>query len=51
MDRSQIEVINLAVKRDKIEGARQAGVKSVPALVTRTGVVLHVNHAADIENV
>ena len=50
MDKSQIDVVNLVVKKDKIEEAKAAGVKSVPALVTRTGAVLHVNSVADLDD-
>ena len=46
-----VEVIHLGNDRDKIEEAEKAGLKSVPALVTPNGNVLHINFGASMEDV
>ncbi|MDR3025343.1 thioredoxin family protein [Chryseobacterium sp.] len=46
-----VEVIHLGNDRDKIKEAEKAGVKSVPALVTPNGNVLHINFGASMEDV
>lgn len=46
-----VEVIHIGEERSKIEAAERAGVKSVPALVTPSGNVLHINFGASIEDV
>ncbi|CAD0218531.1 thioredoxin family protein [Chryseobacterium sp. D764] len=46
-----IEIIHLGNDRNKIEEAEKAGVKSVPALVTPNGNVLHINFGASMEDV
>ncbi|UHO40261.1 thioredoxin family protein [Chryseobacterium capnotolerans] len=46
-----IEIIHLGNEKNKIEDAEKAGVKSVPALVTPSGNVLHINFGASIEDV
>lgn len=46
-----VEIIHLGNDRSKIEEAEKAGVKSVPALVTPNGNVLHINFGASIEDV
>jgi len=46
-----VEVVHIGEERSKIEAAERAGVKSVPALVTPTGNVLHINFGASIEDV
>ena len=51
IDPSTIEVIHLGNETDKIAQAEFAGVKSVPALVTPNGNVLHINFGASIEDV
>lgn len=48
MDPSSIEVVHLGEEKLKIELAEKAGVKSVPALVTPTGKVLHLNFGASM---
>lgn len=48
MDPSSIEVVHLGEEKSKIELAEKAGVKSVPALVTPTGKVLHLNFGASM---
>ncbi|MDR6369974.1 glutaredoxin-related protein [Chryseobacterium bernardetii] len=46
-----VEIIHLGNDRAKIENAEKAGVKSVPALVTPNGNVLHINFGASMEDV
>lgn len=46
-----VEIIHLGNEKSKIEDAEKAGVKSVPALITPTGNVLHINFGASIEEV
>ena len=48
---SNVEVVNFAEDKSRIEEAEKAGVKSVPALVTSNGNVLHINFGASIEDV
>ena len=51
IDKSQIDVVHLGESKNRISEAEEAGVKSVPALVTPSGNVLHINHGATIEEV
>ena len=51
MDPTTVEVIHLGEERNHITRAEEIGVKSVPALVTPTGNVLHINHGASLEDV
>ncbi|MEN7551782.1 thioredoxin family protein [Rapidithrix thailandica] len=46
-----VEIVHLGEDRSKIEQAERAGVKSVPALVTSNGNVLHINFGASLEDV
>lgn len=46
-----VEIIHLGNEKSKIKDAEEAGVKSVPALVTPNGNVLHINFGASIEEV
>lgn len=46
-----VEIVHLGNDRSKIEEAEMAGVKSVPALVTPNGNVLHINFGASMEDV
>ncbi len=48
---SDVEVVNFAEGKLRIEEAERAGVKSVPALVTPNGNVLHINFGASMEDV
>ena len=48
IDPSAIEVIHLGEEKSEITKAEAAGVKSVPALVTPTGNVLHINFGASM---
>lgn len=47
---SQVEIIHLGEEKSKVKAAEKAGVKSVPALVTPNGNVLHINFGASIED-
>ncbi|PKL77981.1 MAG: thioredoxin family protein [Ignavibacteriae bacterium HGW-Ignavibacteriae-4] len=46
-----VEVVHLGEQKSRIAAAEQVGVKSVPALVTPNGNVLHLNYGASIEDV
>jgi glutaredoxin 3 len=43
-----VEVVHLGEDKSRIEEAENAGVKSVPALVTSNGNVLHINFGASM---
>ncbi|WP_109299425.1 thioredoxin family protein [Aquimarina sp. AU474] len=49
--RDQVEIVNIGTTRDRISEAETAGVKSVPALVTPQGNVLHLNFGASMADV
>lgn len=49
--KDKVEVIHLGQTKERISEAEQEGVKSVPALVTENGNVLHINYGASIEDV
>ena len=46
-----VEVVHFGTDRSRIAEAEQAGVKSVPALVTPNGNVLHINFGASMADV
>jgi len=46
-----VEVVNIGEERKRISEAEQAGVKSVPALVTPNGHTLHINFGASMAEV
>jgi glutaredoxin 3 len=46
-----VEVVNIGEDRNRISEAENAGIKSVPALVTPNGNVLHINFGASIGDV
>ncbi|PHO00016.1 thioredoxin family protein, partial [Rhodobacteraceae bacterium 4F10] len=46
-----VEVVHFGEDKNRILEAENAGVKSVPALVTPTGNVLHINFGASMEEV
>lgn len=46
-----VEVVHIGEDRSRIAEAENAGVKSVPALVTPNGNVLHINFGASIADV
>jgi len=49
--KSNVEVVNIGETRNRIEEAEKAGVKSVPAMVTPNGNVLHINYGASMADV
>lgn len=49
--KDQVEIVNIGEIRNRIEEAEQAGVRSVPALVTPSGNVLHLNFGASMADV
>lgn len=51
MDPSNVEVVHLGEAKSRIEEAERAGVKSIPALLTPNGNVLHINFGASLEDV
>lgn len=46
-----VEVVNLGEDRNRISEAENAGVNSVPALVTTNGNTLHINFGASMADV
>lgn len=48
---ANVEIVHLGDDRNRIQDAEKAGVKSVPALVTPNGNVLHINFGASMEDV
>lgn len=46
-----LEIIHLGESKEKISDAELAGVKSVPALITPNGNVLHINFGASLIDV
>lgn len=46
-----VEVVHIGEVRNRIEEAEKAGVKSVPALLTPNGNVLHLNFGASMADV
>ncbi|HHC78813.1 MAG TPA: thioredoxin family protein [Flavobacteriia bacterium] len=43
---TDVEIVNLGESKNRIQEAESAGVKSVPALVTPNGNVMHINFGA-----
>lgn len=48
---SNVEIVHLGDSNGRIAEAEKAGVKSVPALVTTAGNVLHINFGASMDDV
>ncbi|MEY8019352.1 thioredoxin family protein [Muriicola sp. E247] len=48
---NNVEVVNIGEDRSRISEAENAGVKSVPALVTPEGNTLHINFGASMADV
>jgi len=46
-----VEIVHLGEDKTRIQEAENAGVKSVPALVTPNGNVLHINFGASMKDV
>jgi glutaredoxin 3 len=48
---NNVEIVHLGQAKDRIREAELAGIKSVPALVTPTRNVLHINFGASMADV
>lgn len=48
---NNVELVNIGEDRNRITEAEKAGVKSVPALLTPNGNVLHINFGASMADV
>lgn len=48
---ANVEIVHIGENRDRIAEAEKAGVKSVPALLTPNGNVLHLNFGASMADV
>ncbi len=46
-----VTIVNIGEDRNRIPEAQNAGIQSVPALVTPTGNVLHINFGASMNDV
>ena len=46
-----VEIVHFGESKSRIPEAERAGVKSVPALVTPNGNVLHINFGASMQDV
>lgn len=46
-----VEIVHFGTNQSRIAEAEKAGVKSVPALVTPSGNVLHINFGASMADV
>ena len=49
--RFKLSIVHLGEEKSIIPTAKNAGVKSVPALVTEDGQVLHINFGAGIDDI
>ncbi|KYG85277.1 thioredoxin [Roseivirga seohaensis] len=49
--KTNVEVVHLGEAKNRIDEAEKAGVKSVPALLTPNGNVLHLNFGASMADV
>jgi len=47
----KVEIVNIGKDRSRIKEAENVGVKSVPALLTPNGNVLHLNFGASMADV
>jgi len=47
----KVEIVNIGEEKNRIDEAELAGVKSVPALLTNNGNVLHINFGASLADV
>lgn len=46
-----VDIVHLGEQRSEINKAEEKGIKSVPALVTPNGNVLHINYGASLADV
>jgi hypothetical protein len=51
MGASNVDIVNIGENKARISEAEKAGVKSVPALLTPNGNVLHINFGASMADV
>lgn len=51
LGKNNVEVVHFGTDKSRINEAESAGVKSVPALVTPNGNVLHINFGASMADV
>lgn len=49
--KDNVEIVNIGEDRSRIQEAENAGVESVPALVTPNGHTLHINFGASMADV
>jgi glutaredoxin 3 len=49
--KNNVEIVHFGQDKSRISEAEKAGVKSVPALVTPNGNVLHINFGASMTDV
>ena len=49
--RDNVEIVHFGEDRSRIDEAEKAGVKSVPAMITPNGNVLHINYGASMADV
>ncbi|MCK0189859.1 thioredoxin family protein [Arenibacter sp. F20364] len=49
--KDNVDIVHIGTSKSRIPEAEKAGVKSVPALVTPTGNVLHINFGASMADV
>ena len=49
--KDKISFVHLGEEKQRIPDAEKIGVKSVPALITPQGNVLHINYGASLEEV
>ena len=49
--KDNVEIVNIGKDRSRIQEAENAGVESVPALVTPNGNTLHINFGASMADV
>ncbi len=49
--KNNLEIVHLGEEQSRIPQAEREGVKSVPALLTPTGNVLHINFGASMADV
>lgn len=51
MGSENVDIVHIGENETKISEAEKLGVKSVPALVTPNGNILHINFGASMEDV
>lgn len=51
LGKENVEVVHFGNDKSRIAEAEKVGVKSVPALVTPNGNVLHINYGASMDEV